>query len=226
MKPYGIVLISLVSFSLFSDHSHAEKLSPLNRINHLRRGFFFEKYKRGEADVARAALLKQHPVNSPVDDFIATLERAGATIQYKTDENYRYVNENAPKGLVYESHLTDYGPQYKAVYETLIEQGILVNKPYLELSENKRFLRGIAVEDWKERLAALTFEDPSVDRAVINRVLYESFDRIGKYGTEYFGARYYYCEYYLILLCHKWSGGFAYRKNGELISFSVGERVY
>jgi hypothetical protein len=63
----GILFLSMATASAF------------NFIKGKNMGFRFEDYKTKEE--AKAALLKLHPVGSPVDGLLETLRKAGATIE-------------------------------------------------------------------------------------------------------------------------------------------------
>ena len=62
---------------------------------HMTSEFRFEKYK--SAEQAKASLLEQHPVGSPVKTLVATLEKAGAKCGPITNPDYK----DKYKGIIY-----------------------------------------------------------------------------------------------------------------------------
>lgn len=59
--------------------------SNASMFNRFKKGFYFEKYKN--ADEAKEALLKLHPVGSDVRELVKTLERAGGECKIYTTKN-------------------------------------------------------------------------------------------------------------------------------------------
>ncbi len=66
-----------------------QQLHGITILNHLKKGFYFEKYYT--ADEAKTALLQMHPIGSDAGGLIKTIERAGGK-KYEPTISKKYIN--------------------------------------------------------------------------------------------------------------------------------------
>ncbi len=56
-------------------------------LNHFKKGFYFEKY--GKVEEAKEVLLNMHPIGSDVNALVATLKKAGASVEEMKEKDFR-----------------------------------------------------------------------------------------------------------------------------------------
>ena len=89
------IISSILSMFAIVGTIHQAEAKIFNRF---KKGFYFEKYKT--AAEAEEKLLKLHPIESPVDDLVITLEKSGA-IAYKPTISKRYQNNPELKNMMW-----------------------------------------------------------------------------------------------------------------------------